>query len=177
MVEGIVCQSGGALRVATRMGAGTTFSIYLPRGSELRPKTRYAAEPAPPRSVDFETVLVCDDDEGVRKLLLDVLEFRAYRILEGRNGRHALEVAERHRGPLHLLITDVVMPELGGVELATELRKLHPDLAVLYLSGYTEEPQQLSVPLGARTRFLAKPFLPGDLTSAVFSLLERAPSP
>jgi CheY-like chemotaxis protein len=161
--------------VDTRVGAGTTFSIYLPRANEACPKARYATEPAPPRSVDFETVLVCDDDEGVRKLLLDVLEFRAYTILEAKNGRHALEVAERHRGPIHLLITDVVMPELGGVELATELRKAHPDIAVLYLSGYTEEPQQLSVPLGPRTRFLAKPFLPNDLTSAVFSMLATTP--
>jgi two-component system, cell cycle sensor histidine kinase and response regulator CckA len=173
MVEGIVRQSGGAVSVATSLGEGTTFKVYLPRASDAKPRARYAAAKALSHSVAFETVLVCDDDDGVRKLLVDILEFRAYKILEARNGRHALEVAHGYGGPIHLLITDVVMPQLGGVELAQKLRETQPDLSVLYLSGYPEQPEVLSLALDRRTQFLAKPFLPSDLTSAVSAMLEE----
>ena len=143
------------------------------------PKTLTLTAAAAVRAVDeastslaFETVLVCDDDDGVRKLLVDILQFRAYKILEARNGRHALEVASSYGAPIHLLITDVVMPQLGGVELAQRMREQNPNLSVLYLSGYPEQPEVLSLALGGRTQFLAKPFLPSDLTSAVASMLE-----
>jgi two-component system cell cycle sensor histidine kinase/response regulator CckA len=174
MVEGIVHQSGGAVRVTTRPGEGTRFVIYLPRAARV-PEQRYTVVPAAPREINFETVLVCDDDDDVRKLLVDVLGLRAYCILQARNGRDALEIAGRHDGPIHLLVTDVVMPELGGVELAGELRKRDPALRVLFVSGYADDAGVLSEPLAADTRFLAKPFLPGDLTRAVFSMLERRP--
>jgi two-component system, cell cycle sensor histidine kinase and response regulator CckA len=172
MVEGIVRQSGGAVSVTTSLGQGTTFKVYLPRARDAKPSARYAAAKAQPQSVAFETVLVCDDDDGVRKLLIDILEFRAYKILEARNGRHALEVVKAYGGPVHLLITDVVMPQLGGVELAQQLREILPNLSVLYLSGYPEQPEVLSLALDRRTKFLAKPFLPSELTSAVSSMLE-----
>jgi DNA-binding NtrC family response regulator len=162
------------VNVDTRVGQGTTFNVYLPRAGDAKPSERYAAAKAVPRTVAFETVLVCDDDDGVRKLLVDILAFRAYRILEAHDGRHALHVARSYPGPIQLLITDVVMPQLGGVELAKQLRDLHPDLGVLYLSGYPEQPEVLSLALGHRTQFLAKPFLPSDLTSAVSSMLETA---
>jgi two-component system, cell cycle sensor histidine kinase and response regulator CckA len=172
MVEGIVRQSGGAVSVTTSLGQGTTFKVYLPRARDAKPSARYAAAKARPQSVAFETVLVCDDDDGVRKLLVDILEFRAYKILEAQNGRHALEVVKAYGGPVHLLITDVVMPQLGGVELAQQLRETLPNLSVLYLSGYPEQPEVLSLALDRRTKFLAKPFLPSELTSAVSSMLE-----
>jgi CheY-like chemotaxis protein len=174
MVEGIVRQSGGVVSVTTSMGRGTTFEVYLPRASDAKPSARYAAAKALSHSVAFETVLVCDDDDGVRKLLVDILEFRAYKILQARNGRHALEVVQTYGGPIHLLITDVVMPQLGGVELAQKLRETQPNLAVLYLSGYPEQPEVLSLALDRQTQFLAKPFLPSDLTSAVSSMLEAS---
>jgi CheY-like chemotaxis protein len=79
----------------------------------------------------------------------------------------------KHEGKLHLLVTDVAMPGMGGVELAAELRKTHPSLAVLYVSGYTENATLLSAPLGPHTYFLAKPFLPGDLTRLVSSIIEQ----
>jgi PAS domain S-box-containing protein len=171
MVEGIVHQSGGAVNVETRVGDGTTFRVFLPRGQN-RPKTRYSAEPVPPRDLALETVLLCDDDDDVRRLLVDVLGFRAYHVIEARNGKQALERAAAHAGRIHLLVTDLVMPELGGIELAQQLRLRHPALRVLYVSGYSENAELLSEPLGRHTLFLAKPFLPGDLTRAVFSLLE-----
>ena len=116
---------------------------------------------------------MCDDDEDVRKLLVDILEFRALQDPRGPQRAHALEVAQTYGGPIHLLITDVVMPQLGGVELA-KLRETQPNLSVLYLSGYPEQPEVLSLALDRRTQFLAKPFLPSDLTSAVSSMLEAS---
>jgi two-component system cell cycle sensor histidine kinase/response regulator CckA len=117
-------------------------------------------------------VLVCDDDEDVRELLAAVLGLRAYHILKAQNGRHALEVARQYPGRIHLLVTDTAMPEIGGIELATELRKRDPALRVLYISGYTEDADRLSTLRGPGTHFLSKPFLPGDLTSAVASMLD-----
>jgi PAS domain S-box-containing protein len=175
MVEGIVQQSGGAVKVSTRAGGGAKFTVFLPHGREL-PAPRYKAVDAAPQDITVQTVLVCDDDDDVRKLLVDVIRLRAHLILQASNGKHALEVACGHAGPIHLLITDLVMPEVGGIELAAELRKRDPSLRVLYVSGYTEDAPALSEPLGPRTRFLAKPFVPGDLTRAVVGLLEHGRS-
>jgi two-component system cell cycle sensor histidine kinase/response regulator CckA len=173
MVEGIVHQSGGRVKVETTLAGGTSVLVSLPRAREVATRVHHPVEPLPPPKIEFETVLVCDDDDGVRNLLVDVLGFRAYRILEACNGREALAVANQHRAALHLLITDVVMPELGGVDLAAELRRDRPELPVLYLSGYADHADLLSLPLGERTYFLAKPFLPGELTQLVYSILEK----
>jgi PAS domain S-box-containing protein len=173
VVEGIVHQSGGAVRVTTRAGQGTRFTVYLPRARDVPEPVRYTAVSAAPRDLSFETVLVCDDDDHVRRLLVELLELRAYRVLQARNGRDALELAGRHRGSIDLLVTDVVMPKLGGVALANELRKRHPCLRVLYVSGYAEDDALAHESLGRDTQFLAKPFSPGDFTRAVFAMLER----
>jgi PAS domain S-box-containing protein len=172
MVEGIVQQSGGAVRVSTCVGTGSRFAVYLPR-SQAAPPPRYATVEAVPRDITVQTVMVCDDDDDVRTLLAALLRLRAHDILQARNGKHALEVAAAHPGPIHLLVTDLVMPEVGGLELAAELRRRHPGLRVLYVSGYTEDAAALSEPLGPHTQFLAKPFVPGDLTRVVFKMLER----
>ncbi|HEX3596719.1 MAG TPA: ATP-binding protein [Polyangiaceae bacterium] len=176
MVEGIVSQSGGAIRVESSPGKGSAFEILLPRarGSQARPRT--VPESTLPDMGRFETVLVCDDDPDVRELLARVLGLRAYSVLAAESGKHALELAHRHAGTIHLLVTDVAMPEMGGVDLAAELRKTHPKVAVLYISGYTENAELLSAPLGPNTHYLAKPFLPGDLTRLVSSILERPAS-
>jgi CheY-like chemotaxis protein len=172
-VEGIVKQSGGSVQVRSRVGVGTTFDIYLPRARELPAPPRYAAESAPPRELAFETVLGCDDDEGVRQLIADVLGFRAYSVLQANSGAQALELSKRHPDRIHLLITDLVMPGLSGVALARELRARDPSLKVLYISGYSDDPAGLTATLGEHAHFLAKPFLPGDLTQAVCSILEK----
>jgi two-component system cell cycle sensor histidine kinase/response regulator CckA len=173
MVEGIVKQSRGAIRVNSRLGAGTTFTIYLPRGSDAPDPRSFKAIPGAPRVAPLETVLVCDDDEDVRRLLAEILRLRGYTILEARTGHHGLAIATEHAGPIHLLITDLVMPRLGGLDLAAEMRKRNPTLRVLFVSGYTEEADLLSEHLRPHARFLAKPFAPGDLTRAVFALLEE----
>jgi two-component system cell cycle sensor histidine kinase/response regulator CckA len=175
-VQGIVHQSGGSVGVESREGRGTTFTICLPRASH-QPAKAERPQPIPlSGGATFETVLVCDDDERVRELIANVLRLRGYTVLEASSGRHALEISAQHRGPIHLLVTDLVMPKLGGIELASQLRKQAPRLIVLYISGYTEQVALLSGPLDPDTHFLPKPFLPSDLTRVVCSILERPPS-
>jgi two-component system, cell cycle sensor histidine kinase and response regulator CckA len=176
-VEGIVRQSGGSVCVESQPGKGTRFTIYLPRASAVvaqPPQGRHEVAPQPLR---FETVLVCDDDAAVRELLVDLLRIRAYNVLEARDGRDALEVAARHQGRIDLLITDLVMPELGGAELARRLRAAHPEVRVLYVSGYTEDETLLSGALDGRELFLGKPFMPGELVRAVHTLLLDSAAP
>jgi PAS domain S-box-containing protein len=175
-VEGIVLQSGGSIRVESEPGQGTAFTILLPRGDEV-PKPAPVHRAAPLTSgLSLETVLVCDDDESVRDLLANVLGLRGYTVLRASSGKEAIDVVARHEGTVHLLVTDLVMPQQSGTELAAVLRKRHAKLRVLYVSGYTEDPEVLAGELGPDTHFLAKPFLPSELTRVVFSILE-APRP
>jgi PAS domain S-box-containing protein len=169
-VEGIVRQSGGVVRVQSRQDEGSTFTVCLPRA-----RVAEAVSPGPRSAqvqpLHFETVLVCDDDDAVRTLLVAVLRLRAYNVLDARNGQHALEVARAHEGTIDLLITDLIMPELNGTALAEELTRRRPGLRVLYISGYTDDEAVLSSPLGPDAQFLAKPFLPGELVRAVRAIL------
>jgi PAS domain S-box-containing protein len=175
-VQGIVHQSGGSVRVASDVGRGTTFTIVLPRGElqAIEPPSapRTKLQPVLRSGAALETVLVCDDDDAVRQLVVEVLNLRGYTVLQARSGREALAVAARHPGPIQLLVSDLVMPELGGIELATALRAERPALRVLYLSGYTADASLLSGALEPGTLFLAKPFMPSELTQGVYALLE-----
>jgi two-component system cell cycle sensor histidine kinase/response regulator CckA len=171
-VEGIVLQSGGSISVESTVGAGTAFKIVLPRG-DVVPKPAPARIPVPLASgLNLETVLVVDDDASVCDMIANVLRLRGYTVLTANHGREALEVAARHDGPVHLLVTDLVMPEQSGTELAEVLRERHPKLRVLYVSGYTSDPKLLANELGPATFFLAKPFVPSELTRIVCSILE-----
>ncbi|HET9932508.1 MAG TPA: ATP-binding protein [Polyangiaceae bacterium] len=172
-VLGIVKQSGGTVEVESRSGEGTSFTLYLPRATEQPLAPRYVSEAALPASTPFETVLVVDDDDGVRQLMSDVLALRAYRVLNAKNGRHALGVVEEHAGDIHLLVTDVVMPEMGGLELAQRLRRRYPGIRVLFVSGYSDDPEALTAPKAPHTHFLPKPFAPGELTRLVCAILEQ----
>ena len=169
-VDGIVRQSRGSIQVETQPECGTSFTIYLPRA---RAEVEAVSPPpeAPAKALSFETLLICDDDDDVRQLLIDVLRIRAYRVLEACNGEQALEVAQKHDGSIDLLITDLVMPKLSGTELAAELRKRQANLKVLYVSGYTEDETVLSGSLEPGAHFLAKPFLPGELVRRVHIIL------
>jgi CheY-like chemotaxis protein len=117
------------------------------------------------------TILLAEDEPALRKLARLVLEGDSYRVLEARNGRHALEVATRYQGTIDLLLTDVVMPELGGPELVAELTSLRPDLSVVFLTGYTDSRlagRQLD---GKRRFMLQKPFDPDELLRVVGAAL------
>ncbi len=170
-VEGIVRQSEGSVSVDTEVGKGTRFTVLLPRAGAVTLQPPLPRQEAPLQPIRFETVLVCDDDAAVRQLLTDLLRIRAYEVLEARDGRHALELAEAHAGSIDLLITDLVMPEVGGVELAARLRAQHPGMRVLYVSGYTDDSKLLAGGMEEGAAFLAKPFMPGDLVVAVHALL------
>jgi PAS domain S-box-containing protein len=170
-VYGIVKQSGGYVAVDSEVGVGTAFTIYLQRLDEARAPVRPApVAPAPePPPATAETVLLVEDEDVVRRLVRQVLEQNGYAVLEARDGLEAVELGRTTR--VDLLLTDMVMPKLGGLEVAAELRALRPDLKVLYMSGYAEGALGPGA-LGADTSLLEKPFSFAALTDAVRGLLD-----
>lgn len=174
-VFGIVNRIGGHIQVESHVGRGTTFNIYLPRDKEVEAKlTDQKLRPhGEPPDREQETVLVVEDDASVRHLAVRVLMSHGYKALEAGNGPEALKICEQHSGPLHLVLTDVVMPLMNGMELAERLRDQQPELAVLYMSGYADGaiPQQGELP--ANTAFLSKPFTVETLIQKVRTLLIR----
>jgi signal transduction histidine kinase/ActR/RegA family two-component response regulator len=175
-VYGIVRQSGGHIRVDSEPEAGTTFRIYLPRRSEEATASAREAEEhpeAPPPPSAQETVLVVEDEDTLRELACEILEMHGYRVVEACNGQDALRVYERHEGTIDLLLTDVVMPVMGGRELARRLEKRQPGLKVLYVSGYTDETVIREGKLEPGAEFLAKPFSPDELASKIREVLHR----
>ncbi len=173
IVHGIVRQNGGVVRVSSEPGQGTTVKVYLPRAD---PDEVEAAMPVALQG--NETVLVVEDEDGVRELVRQILVEHGHAVLTARHGRDALQLAERYERPIDLLVTDVVMPEMGGGELVERLTDLRPDLKVLYISGYTnDEVVRRGMP-GAETRFLHKPFTSESLMRRVREVLQRgAPAP
>ena len=122
-----------------------------------------------------ETILVAEDEDGVRSLTREVLEKYGYTVLEAANGEEALKVAESHEGPVDLLLSDVVMPRMGGPELAQALLAKRPSVKVLYMSGYTDHPMVRRGVVNAGVAFLQKPFTPTVLVSRIREILESRP--
>jgi PAS domain S-box-containing protein len=174
-VYGIVKQSGGNVWVYSEPGHGTTFKVYLPR--ELSVAVA-AIRPAvvPKRVTGTETILVVEDEEALRRVARRTLEGAGYTVLTAANGEEALRAALAVRG-IQLLLTDVVMPRMSGRVLARELSKTRPALAVLYMSGYTDDAIVHHGVLDAGTNFLAKPFTAGELARKVREVLDGGSSP
>lgn len=171
-VYGIVKQSGGYIWVASAPGQGTTFNIYLPPVDEVVE----TSEPHPEQQgapQGCETILLVEDEDAVRALAVRTLEKNGYCVLAASNGREALDVAERHAGQIDLLVTDVVMPHMGGTELVERLATERPEMRVLYMSGYTDGALFHDGELDPETSFLQKPFAPAGLARKVRAVLSE----
>jgi two-component system, cell cycle sensor histidine kinase and response regulator CckA len=174
-VYGVVKQSGGYIWVYSEPGLGTTFKIYLPKIEEDtsagRHDTRIGSASLPRGS---EVVLLVEDEKGVRELAREYLEMSGYTVLEAENGHTALELAAMHVGPIHLLLTDVVMPGISGRELADRIVNIRPEIKILYMSGYTDQSVVRHGVLQADAVLLQKPF---TLASLASKLREILPAP
>ncbi len=170
-VYGIVKQSGGWIWVYSEPGHGTTFKVYFPRVAEVAAPA--APTPAPPASVrGSETVLLVEDEEMILKLVHKVLQANGYTVLVAASGGDAERVAGQHDGPIHLLMTDVVLPGLNGREVARRLEATRPGIRVLYLSGYTDDAIVHHGVLEPGVAFLQKPFSPTVLGRKVREVLD-----
>lgn len=135
-VYGVVKQSGGYVWVYSEPGLGSTFKVYLPRVDEAVQQSG-RGEVVIPRERRSETILLVEDEESLRTLTRTFLEQGGYTVLEANDGQKAIEIAQYHQGPIHLLLTDMIMPGMSGRALAESLARLHPELKVIYISGYT----------------------------------------
>jgi CheY-like chemotaxis protein len=171
VVHGIVKQSNGHIEVYSEVGVGTTFKIYLPAVEEdIDAPEAFDGS----KSVDgVETILLVEDENAVRGLALHAFQARGYEVLTAIDGRDAMLVAEARRGPIDLLVTDVVMPRMGGQELAEALRPAFPKMKVLYTSGYTDDAVVRHGILRKEVSFLQKPYTPLSLARKVRSVLDR----
>jgi two-component system cell cycle sensor histidine kinase/response regulator CckA len=171
-VYGIVKQSEGNIWVYSELGRGATFKIYLPLvKSDSSPVEARPSDARPARG--SETVLLVEDEDAVRTLTRRILEGFGYSILEARKGEAALELARRHSQPIHLLLTDVVMPDMGGPELAERMRRVRPDTKVLFMSGYTDDAVVRHGIIANGVHFLQKPFTPEALARKVRETLDH----
>jgi two-component system cell cycle sensor histidine kinase/response regulator CckA len=176
-VFGIVQQSGGTISTTSGLGRGTTFKIYLPRVAHDQVVTPTTPENSPRSrrsSRGQETVLLVEDDDAVRTMLQSVLERSGYQVLGASNGRDALLMCETARGPIDLVLTDVVMPHMGGREFAARLDAVRPGLPVLYMSGYTGGAIVTQDVLEPGTNFVHKPIPPSILLQKIRETLSKA---
>jgi len=170
-VYGIVKQSGGFINVESVPGQGATFKVYLPRVEA--PLDTDQSE-TPPTSIPHgsETVLIAEDEPGVLTLVCETLRTHGYTVLEARNGKEALAISQRYQGPIHLLLTDVVMPQMNGREVSERLLVTRPDVKVLYMSGYTDDAVLRHGVVANGVDFLPKPFTAGAVASTVRKMLD-----
>jgi two-component system, cell cycle sensor histidine kinase and response regulator CckA len=170
-VYGVVNQSGGAVFVESTIGKGTTFTIYLPRAEGPVAPPR-AQAPRLETSQHRETILVIEDEEMVRELVCTVLSEQGYTILCTGNGHEGLRMAREHEGPIDLLVSDVIMPQITGPEIARELLAARPKTKVLYISGYSDADISEDGVLSPSVQLLGKPFAPDALSRRVREVLD-----
>jgi len=170
-VYGIVKQSGGNIWAYSEPGHGTTFKIYLPRVEKTarayRPRVGPSAAPG-----GSETILLVEDEEAVRSMVSKTLQNKGYTVVEARHGNEAIEICQRYQGPIHLMVTDVVMPQISGRELAERLAPMRPEMKILYMSGYPDNTIVHHGVLEPGTAFLQKPFSLNALELKVREVLD-----
>lgn len=170
-VYGIVKQSGGTIAIESKMGQGTVCKIFFPKVNEAV-QTASVIGGSISRATGRETILVVEDDPSVRGLVQETLRLSGYEVLVARHGIEALLTGAKHLGPIHLLLTDVAMPQMSGPEVAEKLTVVRPELKVLYMSGYPDHPVFDQGGVKRDTAFLHKPFTPNVLTQKVRDVLD-----
>ena len=171
-VYGVVKQSGGFVWVDSALGRGATFEIYLPQSGDKATKPDKDATPLPVAR-GHETILVVEDETDVRELTCEFLKVSGFSVLSARNGIEALELLTRFSGRIHLVLSDVIMPKMGGFELIDRLRTVRPDTKVLLMSGYSEYSSGPKEPSVAHIPILQKPFSRPSLIQKVREALSR----
>jgi signal transduction histidine kinase/ActR/RegA family two-component response regulator len=173
-VYGVVKQSGGFIWVISSLGNGTTFEIYLPQasGPVSAGETENHFRSVPSGS---ETVLVVEDEEGVRELACQFLRVKGYTVLEARDGEHGIDIATRHPGVIHAVLSDLIMPRMSGGELAERLKKIRPEIRIAFMSGYSEFSRGDSSQNFPHAPILQKPFSPASLVEIVRGVLTESP--
>ncbi|HEY3856012.1 MAG TPA: MASE1 domain-containing protein [Verrucomicrobiae bacterium] len=172
-VYGIVKQTDGDIKVISNVGVGTTFHIYLPR-FEARPEEEESTQIVPTGDRGSETVLLVEDEELVRMMLVEVLKAAGYSVLDARHGEDALELAGKFDDQIHLLVTDMTMPGFSGSELARRLGEQRPAMRVLFISGYTDQDTSQWSKVSQPVQFLQKPFHPDVFLTRARQILDRA---
>lgn len=171
-VYGVVKQSGGLITVASEPGRGTTFTMYFPR-IEGPVTSDHTEDHDVAKQRGTESILVVEDEPAVRALVRDTLRSRGYRVLEANDGMEALLLVSQYRDAIDLLLTDIVMPQMGGRELAEHLRGQSPDLKVMFMSGYTDDEILKHGVVAARVEFMQKPFTPHALANRIRKVLDQ----
>ena len=171
-VHGIVHQTGGRIQAESVPGEGTRFTVLLPRAEGAGEPVQPAPRTGRKTRRGSETVLLVEDEDNIREPAVEILESRGYRVLAAHDATQALAVAEEHAGPIHILVTDVVMPGLSGSQLAGQLTRRLPGLRVLYISGYPEDSISHHGVLNPEQHFLQKPFPPGQFLERVREVLD-----
>jgi PAS domain S-box-containing protein len=171
-VYGIISQSGGNIQVESEPGRGTTFKVYLPRVAATDEEAR-ASQAAGEVVAITGTILLVEDEAVVRQLVRSILQMNGFHVIEAPNGVEALTTAQQFDGPIDLLLTDIVMPRMGGRELSEHMRQLRPATKALFMSGYTDDAIVHHGVLDAGLAFIQKPFTPAALIRKVREMLEE----
>ncbi len=171
-VYSIVNQNNGSIQVVSQPGQGTCFRIYFPPCGTDAPSARLTSLESDSAQGGSETILVVEDLGELRHMIQAVLESKGYEVLTAANGVDALKLAHAHKGTINLMLTDMVMPEMGGLELSEHFLDRHPETKILYISGYTDTVDLDGSSLGVQRDFLQKPFNPANLTQKVRQLLD-----